>query len=63
MAKALTVEHHEGIEVSSFENAVGLLAIKGFVYIVGGIGGCVIVASFALPFVLIVAFLLKLMGF
>ena len=63
MAKVLTVEQNEGIEVFSFVNRVGLLAIKGFVYLVGGIGGCFILASFALPFLFIVGFILKLMGF
>ena len=63
MARLLTAEHHEGIEVFSFVTKVCLLTLKGFTYIVGGIGGFLIIASLALPFLLIVGFLLKLMGF
>ena len=63
MATALTVKHYEIFGVLSFVKRFCLSAIKGFAYIVGGIGGCVILAALALPVFLIVCFLLKLIGF
>lgn len=63
MATELTLKQHEVIGVSSAVSKFFLLAIKGVACILGGIGGFIILATLALPVVLVVSFLLKLIVF
>jgi len=63
MATVLTVKDQGIFGAFSFVSKFCLFALKGFVYIAGGIGGCVILAALLLPFFLIASFLIKLIGF
>lgn len=62
MATVLTAKDQGIFGVFSTVSRCCLFALKGFAYIAGGIGGCVIVAALLLPIFLIVSFLLKLIG-
>ena len=62
MATVLTVKDQGIWGGISTVSRCCLFALKGFAYLAGGIGGCVIVAALLLPVFLIVSFLLKLIG-
>ena len=57
MATVLAVKHHGIFEVFS---EYCLSVFKGFAFMAGGMGGCVILGTLLLPLLLIVSFLLKL---
>ena len=63
MDSVSTVKHNGIIEVFSFLIRSCVLAIKGLVYITGGLGGLVIVLVLLLPLLLVASFLLKFIGF
>ena len=62
MATVSTLKHHGIFEIGSLLGKYCLSAIKGGVYIMGGIGGFIIVLALLFPIFLVVTFLMKLVG-
>ena len=63
MATVTTAKHHGVFEIGSLLGKYCLSAIRGCAYIMGGIGGFIIVLALLFPIFLVVTFLLKLVGF
>ena len=63
MATVLTAKDQGIFGVLSLVSKCCLFALKGFAWIAGGIGGCVILAVLLIPLFLVVSFLLRLIGF
>jgi hypothetical protein len=62
MATVLTAKDQGVFGVLSLASKCCLFALKGFAWIAGGIGGCVILAALLLPIFLVVSFLLRFIG-
>ena len=60
MSTVLTEQHHGTFEFYSFLSKCCVSAFKGFAFMAGGMGGCVILGTLLLPVALIVSFLIKL---
>ena len=63
MATVTTVKHHGVFEIGSILGKYCLSAIKGCTYIMGGIGGFIIVLALLFPIFFVVTCLLTLVGF
>ena len=60
MATISTTKDLGIVDVFSAISRWCLTAIKGFAFMVGGMGGCLILGTLLLPYVLIASFIIKL---